>query len=136
MQDLSSDPSIAPPLAPAGRPSRLKRVHQRLCNKASTLNPWRKVFLASFCTLLFTLFATLQLAVWLSRAGGTVLTCSCNDCVMSCTDKLSDVFMQNISAVGGVCRHARDYSLLMFHVLICHLRLHRKTWMLSLHHQW
>ncbi len=88
MQDVSSDLGMSSPLAPAGRPSRLKRGYQRLCNKASTLNPWRKVILGLFCTLLFVLFATLQLSVWLSSAIGTVLTCSCNDYIMSCTDTL------------------------------------------------
>ena len=80
-----------PPLAPAGRPSRLKRGYQRLCNKASTLNPWRKVVLGSVCTLLFMLFATFS---------------SCNTCVMSCTDKPQSVLMQHISGVG--CMQARS----------------------------
>ncbi len=133
MQDLSSDPGTRIPLAPAGRPSRLRKGYQRLCNKASNLNPWRKVILGSFCTLPFMLFATLQMAVWLSRAGGTVLTCSCNDYIMSCIDNRKTCSCKS-SVVLGVCRHALDHSLHTFLHLLLHL--HWKTWRLSPHLQW
>ncbi len=81
MQDVSSDLGMSSPLAPAGRPSRLKRGYQRLCNKASTLNPWRKVILGLFCTLLFVLFATLQLSGSAAQLGhflpAAAMTTSC-----------------------------------------------------------